>query len=190
MENERALIQQILNGDTEAFRSLVANYQRLVGHIVFRMVPQPADHEDLCQDVFLKVYQNLASFGYQSKLSTWIGRIAYTTCLNYLKKKRVPLFDDTTPEHASLEHQGGTDDPSDRTAVRTDLSQRLRQEVDGLPLKYRTILTLYHLDQLSYAEIGAIMDLPEGTVKSHLFRARKLLKERLMNKYPQEELWP
>ena len=76
-----------------------------------------------------------------------------------------------------------------QAAEEADISALLKTEIDELPAVFRTIITLYHLDELSYSEIGQIMNLPEGTVKSYLFRARQILKERLSAKYGKEELW-
>src|SRR4030042_4444550 len=85
-------IERILAGDRVVFKTLVEDYQRLVSHIVFRMVSVKEDREDICQDVFLRIYQNLGDFRSESELSTWIARIAYNACLNHLdKRKLVPL---------------------------------------------------------------------------------------------------
>ncbi len=190
MTEPEELVKKIVAGDAEAFRNLIAAYQRLVSHIVFRMVNNEADREDLCQEVFVKVYQNLSSFHFESKISTWIAKIAYNTCLNYLKKKKVLLFDDLAGKSESLEKSFCSYDAADSAALATDLTARLQKEIETLPAQYRAILTLYHLDEMSYSEISEILDMPAGTVKSYLFRARKILKERLSAKYPVEELWP
>ncbi len=152
------------------------------------MVSNESDREDVCQDVFVKVYQNLSKFQFEAKLSTWIARIAYNTCINYLKKKKVPLFEDHLKEEISIEETITDTSAPDDFAVEEDLSARLKYEINKLPPQFRAIISLYHLDEMRYTEIAEIMDLPEGTVKSYLFRARKLLKERLMSKYRQEEL--
>ncbi len=182
------LVKKTLASNKKAFESIIKRHQRLVSHIVFRMIHNPADQEDVCQDVFLKVYENLGGFKFESKLSTWIARIAYNTCLNYLEKKRVPLFDDLTPEERSLETVPGNSGNPAESVEGKEVSALLRSEIDKMPVHYRTILTLYHLDQMSYKEIGETMELPEGTVKSYLFRARKLLRVRLMTKYQPEDL--
>jgi len=188
MTDSKLIVKKILAGNKKVFETLVRQNQRLVSHVVFRMVDNRADREDICQDVFLKVYQNLGGFQFESKLSTWIAKIAYNTCLNYLEKKRVLLYDDISGEEHSLETVPGTADGPDQLAEGKEISDLLRSEIDKMPVHYRTILTLYHLDQMSYQEIGDSMDLPEGTVKSYLFRGRKLLKERLMAKYQPEDL--
>lgn len=186
--DSRILIQRILGGDTQAFQAIIQDYQRLVSQIIFRMVPNKVEVEDLCQDVFMKVYQNLASFQFQAKLSTWIARIAYNTAVNYLKKKKVPLFADLAHEGCSIEAFSNEGAPADEAVVQHDLTARVEAEIQKLPVRFKTILTLYHLQEMSYAEIGKIMGLPDGTVKSYLFRARRMLRERLLAKYDQEVL--
>ena len=186
--DSRSLVKNTLAGNKKAFESIIEGHQRLVSHIVFRMIQNAADQEDICQDVFLKVYQNLRGFQFESKLSTWIARIAYNTCLSYLEKKRVPLFDDLTSEEKTIETVSDCSYRPDQLVEGKETSFVLRSEIEKMPVHYRTILTLYHLDQMSYSEIGETMELPEGTVKSHLFRARRLLKERLLAKYRREDL--
>lgn len=188
MKNPKLLVEKILSGNIEEFKTLVEEHQRLVSHIVFRMIPKQADQEDICQDVFIQVYQNLGNFKFESKLSTWIARIAYNRCINYLEKKKTPLFDDLSPEEESIETQSEDSIAPDTFTERQDRSSRLQVEIDKLPIQYRTILTLYHLDEMKYNEITGITGLPEGTVKNYLFRARKQLKERLLKKYVVEEL--
>lgn len=181
-------IERILSGDHKAFEEFVKQHQRLVSHIVFRMVPNEEDRKDICQDVFLKVHQNLAGFRHESKLSTWVGRVAYNRCLNHLEKKKVPLFEDQGPEGVTIDSVIGESIQPDKYTEHRDLAARLRAEIAELPAQYRAIVSLYHLDEMTYKEIGEITKLPEGTVKSYLFRARKLLKERLAAKYQPEEL--
>lgn len=186
--DEKRTISAILQGDQAAFRFLVEKYQGLVSHIVFRMINNSADREDACQDVFLKIYRSLSGFRFQSKLSTWIAKIAYNTSLNYLEKRKLPLFEDRISGEVSLqEYAHYTDSPA--KILETDETRRcLEREIRRIPVQYRTILTLYHIEEMSYREIGEIMELPEGTVKNYLFRARKYLKEKLSVKYQPEEL--
>jgi RNA polymerase sigma factor (sigma-70 family) len=186
--DSRLLIKKTLAGNKRAFEAIIEGHQRLVSHVVFRMVQNAADQEDICQDVFLKVYQNLKDFQFESKLSTWIAKIAYNACLSFLEKKRVPLFDDLMPEEKSIETVSDDSYRPDQMVEGKETSSALRSEIEKMPVHYRTILTLYHLDQMSYGEIGETMELPEGTVKSYLFRARRLLKERLLAKYRREDL--
>jgi RNA polymerase sigma factor (sigma-70 family) len=182
------LVKKTLAGNKKAFESIIEGHQRLVSHIVFRMIQNATDQEDICQDVFLKVYQNLRGFQFESKLSTWIAKIAYNACLSHLEKKRVPLFDDLTPEEQTIDTVSDCNYSPDQVVEGRETSSLLRNEIEKMPVHYRTILTLYHLDQMSYEQIGRSMELPEGTVKSYLFRARRLLKDRLLAKYSREDL--
>lgn len=182
------LIKQIQAGNTNAFRLIVDQYQRLVGHIVCRMVSDTAYREDLCQDIFLKVYQNLNRFRFESKVSTWIAQIASNTCINHLKKKKISLFDDRSGENEILENLSGDNKLPDAFAEQRDRTSRIETELNQMNIRYRTILTLFHLEEMSYTEISQIMDLPISTVKSDLFRARKYLRNKLMKKYLKEEI--
>jgi RNA polymerase sigma factor (sigma-70 family) len=188
MTDERALAAKILAGDKGAFRTLVERYQRLVSHIVFRMIPNDTDREDVCQEVFIKVYENLSGFRFESKISTWIARIAYNTSVSYLEKMKTHLYDSISSENEPLLELSDNNILPDEYAEARDLSLRLAREIDRLPVLCGTILSLYHLEGMSYYEIRQIMQLPEGTVKSYLFRARKLLKKRLSLSYQREEL--
>ncbi|MFQ5584109.1 MAG: RNA polymerase sigma factor [Calditrichia bacterium] len=202
MEDERQKVEQILTGDKGLFKSLIDDYQRLVTHIVFRMVPNETDQEEVCQEVFIKVYQNLSSFQFKSKLSTWIGRIAYNTAINYLKKKKLWFYEDSRetinnpamPDndglHKKIDDVRGRANGPDEEAMAGEIAGLLYAELQKLPIPYRTAITLYHLDNMSYEEIGGIMSLPSGTVKSYLFRGRKLLKEKLLQTYRIEDFLP
>lgn len=190
MGDEQDLVNEILDGNAEAFEHLVNRYKALVVHVVYRMIQSTEDREDVCQDVFMKIYRGLAGFRFQSKLSTWIARVAYNTSANHLGKKREALADEYLPEIESLDHLPGYAQQPDEVAEERDISRRLQAEIEILPTVYRTILTLYHIGEMTYDEIGRTMGLPEGTVKSYLFRARKHLKARLMSKYRREDLWP
>lgn len=189
MGETKQLIDRILAGDTNVFRALIEANERLVSHIVFRMVNNDSDREDICQDIFLKVYRNLENFHFECKLSTWIAKITYNACINYLKKKQPLLFDDCSPNEETIENHASDFQGPEDFAAESDLSERLQDEINSLPMKFRSILTLYHVHEMSYAEIAEITQLPDGTVKSYLFRARKLLKEKLMSKYQLEEIW-
>jgi RNA polymerase sigma-70 factor (ECF subfamily) len=186
---EKQLIERIAAGNPGAFRKLIETYKRLVSQIIYRNINNEADREDLCQEVFLKVFENLSGFQYQSKLSTWIAKITYNTCINYLEKKKVPLFDDFRPDDITLDDFAAPVPSPDRDAETDDTMGRLMALVHKLPARYRTILTLYHLQEMSYAEIGEVLELPDGTVKNYLFRARKILREVLASEYEKEELW-
>ncbi|MFA5329261.1 MAG: sigma-70 family RNA polymerase sigma factor [Prolixibacteraceae bacterium] len=173
--NDAELISQILSGNMNAFTFLVSRYQKLVVHITGRLIQRQDELEDICQEVFLKVYQNLGKYRNESKLSTWIATIAYNTSINYLRKfkKGDELNVEETLEYRKLS------DTKPADYERTDLHQYIREQIELLPVNYRSVLTLYHLEEFSYQEIEQITGMPEGTIKSYLFRAKAILKEKL-----------
>jgi len=194
--DERELVERILDGDREAFLAFIDRYERLVKHVVFRMVDDDRDREELCQDVFVRAHRSLDGFRFESKLSTWLARIARNTCLNHLEKKEVPLYADEAPAP-----DGGTPDaraalnrvpdPAEDVTAATEARQwrdLVREGIQALSEHYRTALTLYHLEGMSVSQISTVMENPEGTVKSHLYRGRKKLKEWLLERYQREEL--
>lgn len=173
--NDAELINQILNGNTNAFTFLVTRYQKLVVHITGRLIQRHDELEDVCQDVFLKVYQNLGKYRYECKLSTWIATIAYNTSINYLRKFK--KGDEVVPEDSATLRNLSEFNTVD--FEKADLHRYIREQIDLLPVQYRTVLTLFHLEEFSYQEIEQITGMPEGTIKSYLFRAKALLKEKL-----------
>ena len=179
---DRILVEKVLAGDATAFGVIIKNTEALVAQVICRMITGREDRKDMAQDVYLKAYKNLAGFRFESKLSTWIARIAYNACLNHLDKKKLLLLDD--PDWAGKPLYTGE-------GSELDIKQRsviLSAAVEKLPPLLKTLITLYHNEDLSYAEIQQITQLPEGTIKSYLFRARKALKETLLQHYKKEEL--
>lgn len=176
--SDAELIEQIQKGNTHSFTFLVERYQRLVLHIVARMLTREEDVEDICQDVFVAVFRNLGRFRNESKLSTWIAQIAYNTTLNYLKKieKDILLYD--SPDEYIM--PTNEEKLPDKIIETKELKNTLLQEIEKLPIQYRTVVTLFHIEQFSYKEIEEITEIKIGTIKSYLSRARHILKERLI----------
>jgi RNA polymerase sigma factor (sigma-70 family) len=174
------LVERVQAGDRQAFRVFIEKYKRLVAAIVFRMVYNAADREELSQDIFLKIFENIKDFQGSAKISSWIGRIASNTCINHLRKKRLPLFADVSAAGQTLENVAGDGLTPEYLNERDDSHRDLQREIDRLPAHHRLILTLFHFSEMNYDEIGKALKLPAGTVKSHLFRARQKLRERLL----------
>ena len=192
---DQYLVGKVLRGDAKAFEIIIKNTKGLVAQIVFKMIYNTEDRKDLAQDVFLKAFKDLSGFRFQSKLSTWIGQITYNTCLNYLEKKKLVLInDDENDTHEeSLEVINKTMNRdlinvTESLIFKKELSEILKCEIEMLSPIYKTLITLYHNEELTYEEIAQITELPEGTVKNYLFRARKVLKERLLLKHKKGEL--
>jgi RNA polymerase sigma factor (sigma-70 family) len=174
------LLERVKAGDRQAFRAFIEKYQRLVAAIVFRMVYNAADREDLSQEIFLKIFAHIREFEGSDKISAWIGRIASNTCINHLRKKRLPLFDDIAAPGKSMENIAGSSPTPEFLNEQASGNLELQREIDRLPAHYRLILTLFHFSEMNYDQIGQALAMPAGTVKSHLFRARQKLRERLM----------
>lgn len=185
MTDDRALVSQIIGGDMQAFRRLIKLHERLVAHMVARLVDQAEDREELCQDVFLKVYEKIREFNFQSRLSTWIATIAYRHAINHLRKRKVEVQD--IHDNENYEEQFVSEGNPEEEMAEKDMDGMVLKFIDQLPAQYRIILTLYHVDGLSYQEISETMSTPEGTVKNYLFRARQLLKEKVMRYLGKEE---
>lgn len=193
---DQYLISKVLGGDTNAFGTIIKATERLVAQIVFKMIPNAEDRKDIAQDIYLKAFNKLAGFKYQAKLSTWVAQVAYNTCLDHLSKKKLVLpgkiYEDGGADEDKFELMGReslfTANNLEKAITRKELSGILRSEIERLPPVYKTLITLYHNEELSYEEIGLITALPGGTVKSYLSRARKALKESLLLNYKKEDL--
>ena len=187
---DRKLVKKALEGNAIAFKTIITNTQGLVIQIIFKMIKNPEDREDLAQEVYLKVYHKLSSFKFNAKLSTWIGTITYNTCLHFLEKKRIPILDTIDKEaNESWNHITHSSNQTEAYIFQKESAQILAIEIEKLSPLYRTIITLYHNEELSYKEIGKITNLPEGTLKSYLYRARKQLKQNLLRNYKKDDLW-
>jgi RNA polymerase sigma-70 factor (ECF subfamily) len=192
---DRHLVEMVLAGNTQAFEAIIENTKSLVAQISFRMISNHEDRRDIAQEVYLKAFNQLANFRFQAKLSTWIGQITYNTCLNYLEKNKTILIthrnEETDEEvlnniNSKLDFTRGNETES--MVLQSEITGILTQAVEELEPLYKTLITLYHTDGLSYEEIGQITRLPDGTVKNYLFRARKSLKEKLLRNYRIDEL--
>lgn len=186
MVDDQALVSRIISGDKQAFRLLIKQNERLVAHMVGRLIDRNEDREELCQDVFLKVYEKISEFNFQSKLSTWIATIAYRMGINHLRKKKIVLID--IPDEESFTARFISDINPHQSLEESEVETMTLTLIEQLPPHYKTILTLYHVDQMNYSEIGEITGLPEGTVKNYLFRARNLLKEKVKKYLGKEQL--
>ncbi len=187
MYNEVEIVTQAINGNIKAFERIVKQYEKLVFSILNKLLNQNnEDIEDVSQEVFLKVYKHLKTFQFQSKLATWIARITYLTALNYIKKNGKHQHSIHYP--TDLEHWHFTNETPEQLLEAKDTADYIAKLMDQMPLHYKTVLTLYHLHEFSYDEMVQTTGLPEGTIKGYLFRARKLLKEKMDLFNPKKEI--
>ena len=175
---DRALVEAVLARVPGSFEQLISRYQGLCWHIVLRMVRNPEDARDICQETFLRVFKYLHQYRFDSPLKSWIAQVAYSVAKRHLERKRIPIADEPDdPEAGSL--LDSVSDGFDLEAANADdqINRLLHVAIDALPALQRSLLTMYHLDELSISEIAGITGIAEGSVKSHLFRSRKRLRQ-------------
>ena len=170
---DKELISQVKKGNSNAFAMLINKYQIKVKALGFSFFRNDTDVEDFVQDVFIKVYTNLDTFRGDSQFSTWLMRIAYNMAVNSVKrgKEYLPLNED-------FELKDNDFNPEERQLRRITI-EAVQEILKEIPQKFAVCLDLYFFYDFSYIDISEILDLPINTVKSHIFRAKKLLKEKL-----------
>lgn len=178
-EEESAVILQVQQGDANAFEALVTAYQKQVYSLALRTVGNPEDAADLSQEAFLRAYRSIGSFRGDSKFSVWLYRLTTNICIDFLRSKgRKPTvsltMENDDEETQELDVADDRFDPEENFQ-RAELQRAVQRGLNSLPEEFRTILILRELEGMSYAEIGEILHLEEGTVKSRLFRARSRL---------------
>jgi RNA polymerase sigma-70 factor (ECF subfamily) len=173
--NDCDLVVASLNGDPSAFGSLVEKYESPVYNLAYRMLGRAEDAEDISQEVFVRAYTKLRTFDIEKKFGNWILAIASHLCIDHLRRKK-PLYLD---DQDYAEWVGSGEDAPEVHVLREERGSEIRKLLADLPPKYRQILILRYWHEMSYAEIGETMGLADGTVKTRLHRARRMLTERI-----------
>lgn len=186
--DESRLIEQVRAGRAEAFEYFVHRYNRKITRVAYRLLRDAGEADCAAQESFLKAYRNLNDFREGSTFETWLTRICINWCKDRLKRRRLvfyfhqasPSGEEETGPHELTAHP----DPSpERRAMSREIRDRLSTAMESLSPRQRTIFVLKHLEELSIPEIAGITGLDSGTIKSHLFRASRKIRERL------EDLW-
>lgn len=173
------LVRRALDGSQDAYRDLLLRYQRPVLSLIRRMVRNSSQAEDLAQEVFLKAFRALESFDQRRKFSSWLFKIAHNASIDQLRRRQldtVPLEtrDRDQPDLVAVLADPGVETPSSRVE-RRDLALAIEGAMASLKPPYREVVILRYQEGLAYEEIAEVTDLPLGTVKTHLFRARKAM---------------
>lgn len=171
--DEHILIHQIIEGDTKAFTVLVDRYKDLVFTLAIRMLKHREEAEEVSQDTFIKVYKSLVRFKEDSKLSTWIYKVAYNTCLDRLKMNKRKMDEVAIDEFT--EHQIKSIDNALDKLEKIEQQQSIQECLELLPSQDGFLITLYYFEDLSLEEISKIVEIDANTIKVKLFRARKRL---------------
>jgi RNA polymerase sigma-70 factor, ECF subfamily len=180
--SDAQVVLQALTGQQSAASEIVRRYQRPVFNLIVRMVQDAHTAEDLAQETFAKVFRNLGTFDVRLRLAAWILKIAHNTTLDYLRRYRpqlVPLDAPVAGDERTFDLADPAAASPERTAQRQQLRAALDAVIDRLRPEYRRVVVLRYQEDLDYAEIADIMDVPLGTVKTFLHRARRALADEL-----------
>ncbi len=170
--DDKKLMERCVKGDRQAFETLLTRYEKPVYNAAYRMLHNPDDARDITQTVFLKVYEHLDQYDPAQRFFSWIYRITLNESINWLKK---------LSRQEALEHE--TEDQGDGPEQQADdaqISEGMQAALMMIKSEYRAVIVLKHVLGCSYVEISEVLDIPEKTVKSRLYTARKLLQERLI----------
>jgi RNA polymerase sigma-70 factor (ECF subfamily) len=175
--DERELIARAQRGDTAAFEVLVQMHAQFVYNLALRVVRDPQEAEDLAQEALLRAWRGLPRFRAQARFSTWLYRIVTNLCYNRLPRLKQELAAED-PDEAAL-HLPDKRQRVEGQIVSKELREKLHAAIDQLPDAYRLLITLRHLQGMAYTEIAQATGMPLGTVKTGIFRARRILRKEL-----------
>lgn len=172
-EDDLVLCGKIIDGDTASFTTLAVRYRKRIFSLGLSFFKNSDDTEDFVQDVLVKVYISLASFRGESQFSTWLMRIAYNTAINSIKRKK-----EYTSLAEDFDIEDSSENPEDQL-LRKCSRMAIASALETLPEKYRICIDLYFYYDMAYADISEVTGQPVNTIKSHVFRAKKMLRENL-----------
>lgn len=189
-DHDNEIIEKIRLGDKRPYGVLVDRYKDKAMTLAMRMLRNRQDAEEATQDAFVRGYKGLNRFEGEAKFSTWFYRILYNVCLTRIGKRKEEFHTIDYEEDQEYTSLTGNLSDSPLSSVETlDLVEHVSRIMRELPEHYSTILSLFYLQQLSHAEICEVTELPLGTVKVRLFRARAMLQERLTKEFQEEKLF-
>jgi len=181
------LVKLAIAGDEKAYAELLGRYKDAIYYMLLKMVNNKSDAEDLTIEAFGKAFKNIAQYTPNYAFSTWLFKIATNNCIDFIRKKKANLvsLDQTTDDQESIGTplQADTPDPEE-DMIKSQRMALTRSVVEKLKPRYRTLVELRYFKEYSYEEIATELDLPIGTVKAQLFRARELLFNILKNSNP------
>lgn len=180
------LVKKAIGGSENAYTKLVEKYERALYFHILKMIKDREQVEDLVQETFVKAFDNLNTYSTNYAFSTWLYRIATNHTIDYLRKKKLKTLSIDEPmstRDGEMEMQLPDESAStDRDIIRKQRQRIVQHAIDNLPEKYRKVIEMRHMEEKSYQEIADVLDLPLGTVKAHIFRARELLYKALKDK--------
>lgn len=178
-------IKQVLKGDQSAYGEIVEIYKDKVFQLCYRILGNRHEAEDMAQEAFIRAYINIASFNIDLKFSTWLYRIATNLCIDRIRKKKPDYYLDAEvsgTDGLTMYSQIASDTTLPEDEVESlELQETIQREITKLPEKYRSVIVLKYIEELSLNEISEILDIPLGTVKTRIHRGREALRHQLRN---------
>jgi len=184
---DRALVEQALGGRQASFQALLEKYKEPLSRHISRMVRDKKVVDDLVQEAFIKAFTALSSYSAEYAFSTWLYKIATNHTIDYLRKRKLSTISMDRPpgreegEERAIELPDNTYRP-DRHVMEDQQRELIHNAIEQLPEKYHRVIVMRHQQEMSYEEIAEALDLPLGTVKAHIFRARALLYKHLRDR--------
>lgn len=176
-------IKQVIKGDQDAFAEIVEIYSNSIYQLGYRMLGNRQEAEDIAQEAFIRAYVNIKSFNQDLKFSTWLFRIATNLCIDRIRKKKPDYYLDAEvsgTDGLTMYSQLASNSPLPETELESlELQESVQKEILKLPEKYRSVIVLKYIEELSLNEISEILDLPLGTVKTRIHRGREALRQQL-----------
>lgn len=182
-ESEESLIKRALGGEQKAYQQLFEAHKQAIFHIVFKIVHNSEEAQDLVQETFIKAFGSLKTYNPNYRFTTWLYKIAANSSIDHIRKKRINAFSLDRPVETD-EGQVSMDVADSSYNPERDLSDKQKQvsitgAIDSLPEKYKQVIMMRHQEDQSYEDIAKALKVPVGTVKARIFRARELLKKKL-----------
>ncbi len=178
--SDSVLVHQALTGDQEAFEALISRYKKTLFGLIYHYVGEYHEAHDVLQQVWLQLYLSLATLRPKKQIKPWLFTVARNRSLDVLRRRRLPSFSEVEAGHeegetASWDTIPDSSPTPEELAERRDLQQAIQRAIQALPRKYRSVVLLYYADQLTFSEIGQVLNMPGSTVKTRFYRAKPLL---------------
>jgi len=182
-KNIQLLIKDALAGKQSAYEALLKRYKNGIYSMIYQMIRNREETEDLVQETFIKAFNSLEKYNKNYAFSTWLYKIAFNHCIDAIRKKKLKTLSLDKPvklRDGEVFHQVGDESQTPETDfLFTEKRKQIQNAIDSLPHKYRITIILRHKEERSYEEISQILNIPLGTVKARIFRAREILKKKL-----------
>ncbi|MEO8168362.1 MAG: sigma-70 family RNA polymerase sigma factor [bacterium] len=182
IQSDNDILEQIRRGDARKYSIIVDRHKNQAYALAFRLVGEKREAEELVQDGFVRAFRNLDQFRGDARFSTWLYRIVYNLCMTRVTRRQ-PRPDSIDINEEMLDNIFVDEEMGADERMETDEYNRMiAEEIQQLPEKFKSAVTLFYLQEMSYEEMTGILNLPLGTVKTNLFRGRNLLRERVLSR--------